>query len=45
LGEIEEFLTGVRHRPEPDRILATVMFTDIVGATAKAAAIGDGAIS
>ena len=41
LDEIEEFLTGVRHRPEPDRVLATVMFTDIVGATAKAAALGD----
>ena len=30
LDEIEEFLAGVRHRPEPDRVLATVMFTDIV---------------
>jgi hypothetical protein len=33
VGEIEEFLTGVRHSAEPDRILATVMFTDIVGST------------
>ena len=41
LGEIEEFLTGVRHTVEPDRILATVLFTDIVGATEKAAALGD----
>lgn len=41
LGEVQEFLTGVRHRPEPDRILATVMFTDIVGATQTAAALGD----
>jgi pimeloyl-ACP methyl ester carboxylesterase len=41
LGEIEEFLTGVRHTVEPDRVLATVLFTDIVGATAKAAAVGD----
>ena len=41
LGEIEEFLTGVRHVPELDRVLATVMFTDIVGSTAKAAEIGD----
>ena len=41
LDEFEEFLTGVRHAHEPDRILATVMFTDIVGATDKAAALGD----
>ena len=39
--EIEEFLTGARHGREPDRVLATVMFTDIVGATEKAASIGD----
>lgn len=39
--EIEEFLTGVRHRPEPDRVLATVLFTDIVGSTEKAASVGD----
>ena len=36
LEEMEEFLTGVRHTPEPDRVLATVLFTDIVGATARA---------
>lgn len=41
VGEIEEFLTGVRHAPEPDRVLATVMFTDIVGATERAAELGD----
>ena len=41
LGEIEEFVTGVRHTVEPDRVLATVLFTDIVGATEKAAALGD----
>ena len=41
LGEIEEFVTGVRHAVEPDRVLATVLFTDIVGATEKAAALGD----
>jgi pimeloyl-ACP methyl ester carboxylesterase/class 3 adenylate cyclase len=41
LGEIEEFLTGVRHGAEPDRVLATVLFTDIVGATEKAASLGD----
>ena len=40
-GEIEEFLTGVRHGPEPDRILATVLFTDIVGSTQRAAELGD----
>jgi class 3 adenylate cyclase len=41
LDEIEEFLTGVRHDPEPDRVLATVLFTDIVGSTEKVAALGD----
>ena len=39
--EIEEFLTGVRPAPEPDRFLATVLFTDIVGSTDHASAIGD----
>jgi class 3 adenylate cyclase len=39
--EIEEFLTGVRPAPEPDRVLATVLFTDIVGSTERAAEIGD----
>ena len=33
LDEIEEFLTGVRRGPDPDRVLATVLFTDIVGST------------
>ncbi len=41
LGEVEEFLTGVRHEPEPDRVLATVLFTDIVNATERAAKLGD----
>src|SRR6184192_373513 len=41
LGEVEEFLTGTRSVPEPDRVLATVMFTDIVGSTQRAAEIGD----
>ena len=41
LGEVEEFLTGVRHSAEPDRVLATVLFTDIVGATSRAAELGD----
>ena len=41
LDEVEEFLTGVRRGPDPDRRLATVLFTDIVGSTATAAALGD----
>ncbi len=41
LDEIEEFLTGVRRGPDPDRVLATVLFTDIVGSTEKAASLGD----
>jgi class 3 adenylate cyclase len=41
LDEVEEFLTGVRRGPEPDRVLATVLFTDIVGATERAAKLGD----
>jgi pimeloyl-ACP methyl ester carboxylesterase/class 3 adenylate cyclase len=41
LDEIEEFLTGVRRGPEPDRVLATVLFTDIVDATRKAIELGD----
>jgi class 3 adenylate cyclase len=41
VDEVEEFLTGVRGGAEPDRVLATVLFTDIVEATATAAALGD----
>jgi class 3 adenylate cyclase len=41
LGEIEEFLTGTRSTAEPDRVLATVMFLDIVGSTQRAADLGD----
>lgn len=41
VSEIEEFLTGARHAPEPDRILATVLFADIVGSTERAAELGD----
>jgi class 3 adenylate cyclase/pimeloyl-ACP methyl ester carboxylesterase len=41
VDEIEEFLTGFRHGPEPDRVLATVLFTDIVGSTDAAARMGD----
>jgi class 3 adenylate cyclase len=39
--EIEEFLTGARHAPDPERILATVMFSDIVDSTSRAAEMGD----
>lgn len=41
LGEIEEFITGARRPPDPDRILATVMFADIVDSTSRAAELGD----
>jgi len=41
LDEIEEFLTGVRPIPEEDRVLATVLFTDIVGSTESVAKLGD----
>jgi len=41
LDEIEEFLTGVRPGPTWDRALATVLFTDIVGATEQTARLGD----
>ena len=41
LGEIEEFLTGARHAPEPERRLATVLFTDVVDSTRKAVELGD----
>ncbi len=40
-SEVEEFLTGVRSEPEADRVLATVLFTDIVDSTARAAELGD----
>jgi pimeloyl-ACP methyl ester carboxylesterase len=39
--EMEEFLTGSRSAFEPDRVLATVLFTDIVDSTKKAAELGD----
>lgn len=41
VGEIEEFLTGIRHRPDDDRVLATVLFTDIVSSTERAGEMGD----
>jgi class 3 adenylate cyclase len=41
VAEIEEFLTGARGVPTVDRVLATLMFTDVVGSTDLAARIGD----
>jgi class 3 adenylate cyclase len=41
LDLIEEFLTGVRPVPGPMRVLSTVLFTDIVGSTERAARLGD----
>jgi class 3 adenylate cyclase len=41
LSEIEEFFTGVRPTPEPDRVLSTVLFTDICRSTERAAELGD----
>jgi pimeloyl-ACP methyl ester carboxylesterase len=41
IGEVEEFLTGARSTPDAERVLATVMFTDIVGSTQRAAELGD----
>jgi class 3 adenylate cyclase len=41
LGEIEEFLTGTRATPSTDRILATILFTDIVESTKQGADTGD----
>ena len=40
-NEVEEFLTGRRHEVEVDRVLATVLFADVVGSTERAAALGD----
>lgn len=41
IEEIREFLTGVRVAPEPDRVLATVLYTDIVASTERASSLGD----
>jgi class 3 adenylate cyclase len=41
LDEVEEFFTGSRPAPQSDRVLATVLFVDIVGSTERAAALGD----
>lgn len=41
LDEIEEFITGARAGGVAERVLTTIVFTDIVGSTARAAAMGD----
>jgi pimeloyl-ACP methyl ester carboxylesterase len=41
LDEIQEFLTGVRPAPDTDRVLMTLLFTDIVDSTRRAAELGD----
>jgi class 3 adenylate cyclase len=41
VNEIEEFLTGERRATEPDRVLVTVMFTDIVSSTERMSGLGD----
>ena len=41
LDQIEEFITGVRGGSDAERVLATIVFTDIVGSTERAAVLGD----
>lgn len=41
IDEVEDFLTGVRRGPDPDRVLATILFTDLVGSTERAVEVGD----
>jgi class 3 adenylate cyclase len=41
VGEIQQFLTGSRETVEAERVLATVLFTDIVGSTERAVTLGD----
>src|SRR5207253_10501433 len=41
LDEVEQFLTGVRRAVEPDRVLATVLFTDMTSSTERTAQLGD----
>jgi len=41
VDEVEEFLTGSRHAAEPTRVLATVLFTDMVESTNRAVQLGD----
>lgn len=43
LDDVEEFLTGVRPAPTSDRVLATILFTDLVGSTERANLLGDAA--
>ena len=43
LDQVEVFLTGAHHVQEPERVLATVLFADIVSSTERAAALGDNA--
>ncbi len=40
-AEIERFVCGLDREPEPDTVLATVLFSDIVGSTEKAAELGN----
>jgi class 3 adenylate cyclase len=40
-SEVERFLSGREEAPVPDSVLATILFTDIVGSTERAAALGD----
>ena len=41
VAEVQEFVTGSRPRPAPDRVLATVLFVDVAGSTELAARVGD----
>ena len=41
VDEVEEFLTGVRHAPDVETVLAAILFTDIVGSTERQATLGD----
>ncbi|MGH2608553.1 MAG: adenylate/guanylate cyclase domain-containing protein [Tepidiformaceae bacterium] len=41
LDEVESFLTGARRGPQPDRVLSTVLFTDLVASTELTASLGD----
>jgi class 3 adenylate cyclase len=45
VDEIEELVTGIRPAPQPNRVLATILFTDIVGSTERARELGDRAWS
>lgn len=41
LDEVEELVTGIRPAPEPNRVLATVLFTDLVRSTERLSEVGD----